>query len=118
MMSVDNNGGSGGLAEYIFRSASEKLFNIPFFNPVNSSESNDVNTDRKYCANDLVPLVYKPGRNPDISELELKTESNILMRFGRVYGFRNIQGLILKLRTARCDLDYVEVMACPRYSDS
>jgi hypothetical protein len=35
------------------------------------------------------------------------------MRFARLYGFRNIQGVILKMKRMKCDYDYVEIMACP-----
>lgn len=36
-----------------------------------------------------------------------------LLRFAAAYGFRNIQGLMRKVKLGRCEYDYVEVMACP-----
>jgi iron only hydrogenase large subunit-like protein len=35
------------------------------------------------------------------------------LRFAKVYGFRNIQSVLLKLKRGKCDLDFVEIMACP-----
>ena len=35
------------------------------------------------------------------------------LRFAAAYGFRNIQGLMRKVKLGRCEYDYVEVMACP-----
>ena len=29
------------------------------------------------------------------------------------YGFQHIQNIIRKLKTSKCDYDYVELMACP-----
>lgn len=37
----------------------------------------------------------------------------VQLKFAFVYGFRNIQTLVRKIKTNRCDYDYVEVMACP-----
>ncbi len=36
-----------------------------------------------------------------------------VLRFAAVYGFRNIQTLVRKMKSRRCEYDYVEVMACP-----
>lgn len=36
-----------------------------------------------------------------------------MLRFAAVYGFRNIQTLVRKIKMKRCEYDYVEVMACP-----
>jgi iron only hydrogenase large subunit-like protein len=35
------------------------------------------------------------------------------LRFAAAYGFRNIQGLMRRIKLGRCEYDYVEVMACP-----
>jgi hypothetical protein len=35
------------------------------------------------------------------------------IKFARVYGFRNIQSVLLKLKRRKLDLDFIEVMACP-----
>lgn len=36
------------------------------------------------------------------------------MRFGAVYGFRNIQQITKMLKQNACDYDFLEIMACPR----
>ena len=83
-MAVEKNRGSGGYLEYIFRYASGQ--------------------DPKE------ELVYETGRNADIATV---TDPTTGLRFAKVYGFRNIQSLILKLKRQKCDYDFVEVMACP-----
>ena len=90
--SVEINGGSGGYVEYIFRYAANKLFDIDLRGK---------------------SLDYKPGRNPDMHELELQIDGNVVMRFAKAYGFRNIQGIISNLKKDKCNLDFVEIMACP-----
>lgn len=40
-------------------------------------------------------------------------DGTVLLRFAAAYGFRNIQMLMRKLKTKRCEYQYVEVMACP-----
>ena len=35
------------------------------------------------------------------------------LRFASVYGFRNIQALVQKMKRHQCSYDYIEVMACP-----
>ena len=37
----------------------------------------------------------------------------VVLRFAAVYGFRNIQTLMRKIKSGRCEYHYVEVMACP-----
>jgi hypothetical protein len=53
-------------------------------------------------------LEYVAGRNVDIAEVRQGG-----LKFAKIYGFRNIQSLMLKLRRGKCDYDFVEVMACP-----
>lgn len=36
-----------------------------------------------------------------------------VFRAALCYGFRNIQGLVRRMRLGTCPYDYVEVMACP-----
>jgi len=96
------NSGSGGYLEHIARYASETLLG---------------STDAWAS-----PLVYKQGRNADIAEVEILSSIPLVegqesgprkLRFGRAYGFRNIQSIILKAKRGKCDLDFIEVMACP-----
>lgn len=37
----------------------------------------------------------------------------ILLRVAKVYGFRNVQNLVRKMKTKKEKTDYVEIMACP-----
>ena len=53
------------------------------------------------------------GRNKDIAEAEYVTSRGTTLRFAYIYGFRNIQSLIMKMKRGRVTYDYVEVMACP-----
>jgi iron only hydrogenase large subunit-like protein len=60
------------------------------------------------------------GRNTDISEVEITgnlllhpDNKSITLKMGKAYGFRNIQSLMLKMKKGKCDLDLVEIMACP-----
>jgi hypothetical protein len=36
-----------------------------------------------------------------------------LLSFALVYGFRNIQNLVQKIKRKKCSYHYAEVMACP-----
>jgi iron only hydrogenase large subunit-like protein len=59
------------------------------------------------------PLPLVQGRNPDIRECTIHCENHRPLRFAAAYGFRNIQGLMRKIKLNKCEYDYVEVMACP-----
>ena len=97
---VDSNGSSGGYLEHIFRFAAERLGGINLWGK---------------------PLIYTAGRNIDVCEVTLSNQqldsstgtAPIKLKFGRAYGFRNIQSLLLKMKQGKCDLDFVEIMACP-----
>ncbi|KAI3438965.1 hypothetical protein D9Q98_001379 [Chlorella vulgaris] len=84
--------GSGGYLEHVFRSAARELFGLEL--PPG-------------------PLPVKVGRNADLRELSLEAPDGTVLRFAAAYGFRNIQGLMRKVKLGRCEYDYVEVMACP-----
>ena len=86
-------GGSGGYLEHTFRAAAAALLGraVP-----------------------LGSVALQPGRNPDLREAELDPgDGRPPLRFAAVYGFRNIQGLMRKLKLGKCEYHYVEVMACP-----
>ncbi|XP_071067202.1 cytosolic iron-sulfur assembly component 3 isoform X3 [Dasypus novemcinctus] len=51
--------------------------------------------------------------NKDFQEVTLERDGQVLLHFALVYGFRNIQNLVQKLKRGRCPYHYVEVMACP-----
>lgn len=88
----DTNGGSGGYIEYIFRYAAEKLFQVDLWGS---------------------RLIYKEGRNPDTAEIELMVEGKSVLRFSKCYGFRNIQSVMSNMKRGKCNLDFIEIMACP-----
>lgn len=136
---VDANAGSGGYAEYIFKHAALQLFEVDLFKYTEGKGEGkgEGSTER------LKALPYKLGRggkNPDMAEVDLQSclesidhgggtanaaggEGTIVvngvgtgdrsLRFGRAYGFRNIQSVLNQLKKGKCNLDLVEVMACP-----
>lgn len=53
------------------------------------------------------------NRNKDFQEVTLEKEGEVLLRFATVYGFRNIQNLVQKLKRGKSPYHFVEVMACP-----
>ena len=71
------SGASGGYADFVFRSAAMELFGI------------DVGASA---------LEWKTGRNQDIAELVLERDVQVLLRFARAYGFRNIQNVVRRVR--------------------
>ncbi|KAI8050216.1 iron hydrogenase [Syncephalis plumigaleata] len=76
--------GSGGYLEYIMRYAAQQGVSI------------------------------RTIRNADFREITLENaQGEPLLRFAAVYGFRNIQNLVRKMKTRRAQYHYVEVMACP-----
>jgi Iron only hydrogenase large subunit, C-terminal domain len=102
---ADTNAGSGAYIEYLFRYASERLFGVSLWGK---------------------PLVYTPGRNPDMHEVDIQSQdipntnsigsnsrADWKLKFCRANGFRNIQSVMLKMKTGKCDYDFVEIMACP-----
>ena len=84
--------GSGGYLEHIFRYTAKRVFNVEIEGP----------------------LEYLPGRNPDFREVHLEVDGKIVLNFAQAYGFRNIQGIITKLRRNKCPYQFVEIMACPQ----
>eukprot|EP00850_Spirogloea_muscicola_P003801 SM000015S01301 [mRNA] locus=s15:1147765:1152150:+ [translate_table: standard] len=84
-------GGSGGYAESIFRYAAKVLFGRGVAEPVE----------------------FRTVRSVDFKEVFLKVDGKTVLRFAIANGFRNIQTLVRKLKSGRCEYDFVEVMACP-----
>ncbi|KAI8075852.1 iron hydrogenase [Gilbertella persicaria] len=92
---------SGGALEYIFATAARELFNI-----------HDVPNDPLNMASPRVMI--KTGKNADVKEYFLQgDDGRILLRFATAYGFRNIQNIVRKIKTGKCNYHYIEVMACP-----
>ncbi|XP_068641731.1 protein NAR1 isoform X2 [Aristolochia californica] len=84
-------GSSGGYAETIFRYAAKTLFG----KEIRGS------------------LEFKVLRNSDFHEVHLEVGGETVLRFATCYGFRNLQNVVRKIRSGRCEYHFVEVMACP-----
>ncbi len=108
MYASSSNGvaASGGYADMVFRYAAETLFGLGLGDS---------------------PLPFVMGRNSDIADVDIESYTLVdgeinaneivqkkrRLKFGRAYGFRNIQSVILKLKRDKCNLDLIEIMACP-----
>lgn len=101
---ADSNSSSGGYIEHIFRYVAEQIAGINLWGQA---------------------LQYTTGRNIDVCEVSLSNQGSpvdadstnnhppIKLKFGKAYGFRNIQSVMLKMKQGKCDLDFIEIMACP-----
>lgn len=85
------DGSSGGYAETIFRHAAKALF------------GRDIEG----------PLEFKMIRNSDFREVFLEVEGKTVLKFALCYGFRNLQNVVRKIKTGKCDYHFLEIMACP-----
>lgn len=125
--SVDSNAGSGGVLDYVFRHAAQEICGVNLWG----------GGGRTAASSSRPALELKSSRSPDMAEVEVeqqqtgpgeaagKASGDDLMdqpmevdrprklRFARAYGFRNIQSIMLKMKRGKCDLDFIEVMACP-----
>ncbi|XP_056153456.1 nuclear prelamin A recognition factor [Lampris incognitus] len=82
--------GSDGFLEYIFKHAAKELFGL-----------------------DVHEITYKTLRNRDFQEVTLQRDGETLLHFAAVYGFRNIQTLVHRMRKGRVPYQLVEVLSCP-----
>ncbi|XP_030630159.1 nuclear prelamin A recognition factor [Chanos chanos] len=82
--------GSEGFLEHIFKHAAKELFGL-----------------------DVQDIVYKTLRNRDFQEVTLEKDGETLLQFAAVYGFRNIQTLVHRMRKGRVPYQLVEVLSCP-----
>ena len=108
MSSVSARSGSGGYAEAIARGAAARLWQL---SPEQAA---------------TVELVFEQGRNADVETAVLKRPTGVVVEsltgagaelselvFTRAFGFRNVQGVVNRIRRGRERAHYVEVMACP-----
>ncbi|KAK2820930.1 hypothetical protein Q5P01_023889 [Channa striata] len=58
-------------------------------------------------------ITYKTLRNRDFQEVTLERDGETLLQFAAVYGFRNIQTLVHRMRKGRVPYQLVEVLSCP-----
>lgn len=82
--------GSEGFLEHIFKHAAKELFGL-----------------------EVEEIVYKTLRNRDFQEVVLERDGETLLQFAAVYGFRNIQTLVHRMRKGRVPYQLVEVLSCP-----
>lgn len=82
--------GSEGFLEHIFKHAAKELFGL-----------------------DVQEIVYKTLRNRDFQEVALERDGETLLQFAAVYGFRNIQTLVHRMRKNKVPYQLVEVLSCP-----
>uniref|UniRef100_A0A3Q3J9Q3 Iron hydrogenase small subunit domain-containing protein n=1 Tax=Monopterus albus TaxID=43700 RepID=A0A3Q3J9Q3_MONAL len=82
--------GSGGYLHHVFTYAAKQLF-----------------------GEEVKELTYKTLRNKDFQEVTLERDGVVLLSFASMYGFRNIQNLVQKLKRGKSPYHFVEVMACP-----
>uniref|UniRef100_A0A673AQS2 Iron hydrogenase small subunit domain-containing protein n=1 Tax=Sphaeramia orbicularis TaxID=375764 RepID=A0A673AQS2_9TELE len=82
--------GSEGFLEHIFKHAAKELFGL-----------------------DVHEITYKTLRNRDFQEVTLERDGETLLQFAAVYGFRNIQTLVHRMRKGHVPYQLVEVLSCP-----
>lgn len=82
--------GSEGFLEHIFKYAASELFSL-----------------------DVEEITYKTLRNRDFQEVCLERDGEVLLQFASVYGFRNIQTLVHRMRKGHVPYQLVEVLSCP-----
>ncbi|XP_017339631.1 nuclear prelamin A recognition factor isoform X1 [Ictalurus punctatus] len=82
--------GSEGFLEHILKYAAKELFGL-----------------------DVDEIVYKTLRNRDFQEVVLERDGETLLQFAAVYGFRNIQTLVHRMRKGKVPYHLVEVLSCP-----
>ncbi|XP_061764818.1 nuclear prelamin A recognition factor [Nerophis ophidion] len=81
---------SDGFLEHVFKHAAKELFGLDVYN-----------------------VTYKALRNRDFQEVTLERDGEILLQFAAVYGFKNIQTLVHRMRKGRVPYQLVEVLSCP-----
>nr|XP_061807896.1 nuclear prelamin A recognition factor-like isoform X1 [Nerophis lumbriciformis] len=82
--------GSEGFLEHVFKHAAKELFGL-----------------------DVHEITYQTLRNRDFQEVTLERDGETLLQFAAVYGFRNIQTLVHRMRKGRVPYQLVEVLSCP-----
>lgn len=81
---------SDGFLEHVFKHAAKELFGL-----------------------EVTEIIYKTLRNRDFQEVSLERDGETLLQFSAVYGFRNIQTLVHRMRKGRVPYQLVEVLSCP-----
>lgn len=68
-------------------------------------------TNQPIDNDEVLPLT--PGKNKDLKEVSFETANGHTVKMAQAYGFRNIQNIMRKIKTGKCEYVYVELMACP-----
>ncbi|KAL7754480.1 Cytosolic Fe-S cluster assembly factor nar1 [Sorochytrium milnesiophthora] len=108
---------SGGYLEYVLVRAAQELFGME----VGGGGGELSRASAALLAGDAEVqdcgsgLTVQTVRNTDYKEYILRrgAEGPELLRFASVYGFKNIQNFVRKVKTGRAAYHFVEVMACP-----
>jgi len=58
-------------------------------------------------------IEYLPESIRDFKLVHVKVNGEVVLRFGRAYGFRHIQGVLRNIKQNKSQIDFIEVMACP-----
>ena len=100
--------GSGGYLENVLRFAGKALFGAE----MHFDEFGNLFMDP---ATSHFTLSIETQRNSDYQDFSVieRSTGQVLLRFAKVYGFRNVQNLVRKIKSRKVHYDYVEVMACP-----
>ncbi|XP_014857817.1 PREDICTED: nuclear prelamin A recognition factor [Poecilia mexicana] len=82
--------GSEGFLEHVFKHTAKEVFAV-----------------------DVQEITYKTLRNRDFQEVKLEKDGETLLQFAAIYGFRNIQTLVHRMKKGRLPYQLVEVLSCP-----
>ena len=128
---TSSGGGSEGYLEEIFRFAAWELFGVRMEGALEYTQgrNSDFQEVCLYPADEAAKNAEageggegggggesadaKQQAGGDKAASRKKPKPTPLLRFARAYGFRNIQTIVRRLKTGKCNYDYVEIMACP-----
>ncbi|TRY84687.1 hypothetical protein DNTS_003914, partial [Danionella cerebrum] len=98
---------SGGFLHHTFKHAAREMFGME----VEELTYKTMKHTTTLMQNSTI--VFKFMTNKDFQEVILEKDGQVLLQFAAVYGFRNIQNLVQKLKRGKSPYHFVEVMACP-----
>ncbi|KAK6917857.1 LOW QUALITY PROTEIN: Iron hydrogenase, small subunit [Dillenia turbinata] len=129
-------GGSGGYGDTVFCYAAKTLFGREFEGPLNytivrNTDFQEVSLEFIYIfyANRYFPVEFLCLYLPHFYHMHFEESGDCLggqcmlllqflelmdsSKFALCYGFRNLQNIVRKNKTGKCDNHFLEVMACP-----
>jgi len=126
VMASHSEAGSGGYMDYIARHAAAALLGQDLWGrptlPLPLQVGRNIDIAHVELASAGAGAAVDGGQVDEKSSAVSRLQSTGLspppspsppLRFAKVYGFRNIQSLMLKMKRGKCEYDLVEVMACP-----